>query len=362
MSRNIPDKEMKALIALSGGVCAFPGCNKRLLEQGNADDDAAFLGEMAHIIADSRQGPRGISLMSDDDRDKHTNLVLLCGDHHTIIDAQPRTYSIAVLRRIKEDHEGRIHRATSGPGPFPGRPILFQGSQFMREVTWEACVHEAGHVIVGLATGYKVRSVSVEGETGRVHFEPQPVGISLGLSGLSVPGCRRSLLGDVAGFLAEALYAELQRHGRFLTQIQRASEVAVAAEEQRFLSECGPNLANGICPLRVSDFLRLGYEGADPNGDISIVHAHAGQLALVVQWKARTVAMIATDSPSDLLDIAFVSGPIEMMTEVLRAERKAERILKRNWPALERLASSLFRRRSHRITGRRVAALLGPVK
>ncbi len=93
MSRNIPDKEMKALIALSGGICAFAGCNKRLLEPGDADDDAAFLGEMAHIIADSRQGPRGISPMSEEDRDKHTNLVLLCGDHHTIIDAQPRTYS-----------------------------------------------------------------------------------------------------------------------------------------------------------------------------------------------------------------------------------------------------------------------------
>jgi hypothetical protein len=30
MSRNIPDKEMKALIALSGGFCAFPGCNTSL--------------------------------------------------------------------------------------------------------------------------------------------------------------------------------------------------------------------------------------------------------------------------------------------------------------------------------------------
>jgi len=115
MSRNIPDKEVKTLIALSGGVCAFPGCPKRLVEPGNKDDDAAFLGEMAHVVADSRQGPRGDSPMSDEERDKHTNLLLLCGDHHKIIDSQPRTYSVSVLRRIKEDHEGRIHRATSGP-------------------------------------------------------------------------------------------------------------------------------------------------------------------------------------------------------------------------------------------------------
>jgi hypothetical protein len=119
MSRNIPDKEMKTLIAPSGGVCAFPNCNKRLVEPGTTDDDAAFLGEMAHIVADSRQGPRGVSPMSDEDKDKHTNLLLLCDDHHKTIDSQPRTYSVSVLRRIKEDHEGRIRRATSGPTPPP---------------------------------------------------------------------------------------------------------------------------------------------------------------------------------------------------------------------------------------------------
>lgn len=116
MSRkNIPEKEMKALIALSGGVCAFPECNKRLIELGNADDDATFIGEMAHIVGDSHQGPRGDFPMSDEDRDKHTNLLLLCGDHHKIIDSQRRTYSVSVLRRIKEDHEERIRRATSCP-------------------------------------------------------------------------------------------------------------------------------------------------------------------------------------------------------------------------------------------------------
>jgi hypothetical protein len=123
MRQNIPEKEVKALIALSGGVCAFPGCNKRLVQPGTKDDDAAFLGEMAHIIADSRQGPRGDSPMSDEDRDKHTNLLLLCGDHHKTIDSQPRTYSVSVLRQIKEDHEGRIRRATSGPVPLQTRAL-----------------------------------------------------------------------------------------------------------------------------------------------------------------------------------------------------------------------------------------------
>lgn len=120
MSRkNIPEKEMKALLADSGGVCAFHGCTQRFVEPGNALDDAAFLGEMAHIVGDSHQGPRGDFPMSGDDRDKHTNLLLLCGDHHKTIDSQPRTYSVSVLRRMKEDHEGRIRRATGGTAAPP---------------------------------------------------------------------------------------------------------------------------------------------------------------------------------------------------------------------------------------------------
>lgn len=113
MSRNIPQKEVKALFMLSGGVCAFPGCGKRLIEPGTETDDAAILAEMAHIVGDSHQGPRGDSAMSDEDRDKHTNLLLVCGDHHKLIDDRPRTYSVAVLRQMKADHEGRIRRAVS---------------------------------------------------------------------------------------------------------------------------------------------------------------------------------------------------------------------------------------------------------
>jgi hypothetical protein len=119
MSRAIPDKEWKVLLVDSGGLCAFPGCGKKLVEPGNHEDDAAFLGKIAHIVADSRQGPRGDSPMSDQDRDKHTNLMLVCGDHHDVIDKQPRTYSVPVLRRMKQDHEARIHQATRGPSPPP---------------------------------------------------------------------------------------------------------------------------------------------------------------------------------------------------------------------------------------------------
>lgn len=125
MSRSIPQKELKALFMLSGGVCAFPDCGKRLIEPGTDADDVAILAEAAHIVAESRQGPRGNSEMSAEDRDKHTNLVLVCGDHHKIIDSQPRTYSVPVLRQLKADHERRIRLALT-PNAIETKPVLRQ--------------------------------------------------------------------------------------------------------------------------------------------------------------------------------------------------------------------------------------------
>lgn len=121
----VPDKEARILYLRSGGKCAFPGCGKDLIEPGNSQDDHAFIGKIAHIVADSRQGPRGKSSLTDEERDRHENLVLLCGVCHDIIDQQPLTYSVSVLRAMKVDHEERIRLATA-PDTDPPKPELKQ--------------------------------------------------------------------------------------------------------------------------------------------------------------------------------------------------------------------------------------------
>lgn len=113
MSRNIPPKEMKLLCLQSGGTCAFLGCGKSLIQPGTLLDEPAVLGEIAHIVAYEEGGPRGAESMTEAERNKHTNLILLCGDHHKLIDSQPNTYSIPVLRQMKADHEAQIRRATT---------------------------------------------------------------------------------------------------------------------------------------------------------------------------------------------------------------------------------------------------------
>jgi hypothetical protein len=119
MSRkDISAPEKHILYMKSGGFCAFPECGKKLVEKPTAKDKAAILGEVAHIVADSRQGPRGKEPLSTANRGKHPNLILLCRNHHKIIDSQLNTYSVAVLRQMKYDHETKVEDLlTKVPSP-----------------------------------------------------------------------------------------------------------------------------------------------------------------------------------------------------------------------------------------------------
>ncbi len=77
------------------------------------------LARLRTSSADSRQGPRGDSDLTEEDRDKHSNLVLFCQNCHDRVDKQARTFSVPVLKRIKAEHEGRIASQTSSPSLVP---------------------------------------------------------------------------------------------------------------------------------------------------------------------------------------------------------------------------------------------------
>jgi hypothetical protein len=64
-----------------------------------------ILGEIAHIIAERRDGPRGDQPMSVEERNRASNLMLLCQEHHQLVDSKPAAYSIERLRAMKTAHE-----------------------------------------------------------------------------------------------------------------------------------------------------------------------------------------------------------------------------------------------------------------
>ena len=85
----------------------MPECRKELVADASrvVPSKAILLGENCHIVAESEEGPRGSSDLSEKDRNRYPNLILLCANHHTIIDQDPDSWSIEKLHQIKADHE-----------------------------------------------------------------------------------------------------------------------------------------------------------------------------------------------------------------------------------------------------------------
>lgn len=94
-------KDVKILWGHAGNRCAFPDCRIKLTPDGKIDT----LGEMAHIVAKSPQGPRGNSDMPIDKRDDYSNLILLCPTHHKMIDTFPEEWTIEKLLQLRQEHE-----------------------------------------------------------------------------------------------------------------------------------------------------------------------------------------------------------------------------------------------------------------
>lgn len=105
-SKRISEKNAKIVWARAGGMCSYPGCHKDLIvSPENTSDPLAVMGEMAHIVGHSGDGPRGSETFRGDDRDGYENLLLLCTEHHTLIDQQPRSHPTSWLYQAKEAHE-----------------------------------------------------------------------------------------------------------------------------------------------------------------------------------------------------------------------------------------------------------------
>lgn len=106
---SIPDKVRAQLWVAAGGRCEFNCCNKPL-DRNVLTKQALFLGQHAHIIGDSPQGPRGSEALSKKLAHDPGNLMLVCAPCHTTIDRLEGDYDADLLRRMKKRHEDRIQR------------------------------------------------------------------------------------------------------------------------------------------------------------------------------------------------------------------------------------------------------------
>lgn len=107
------------LQVLAGGRCEFLNCNKPVwFDEGTTKEDN--FAHIAHIVGASPDGPRGDKELSEKLQTELGNLMLLCFQHHRLIDGEnAEDYSLEMLRDYKRKHEERIQRqidiGTDGP-------------------------------------------------------------------------------------------------------------------------------------------------------------------------------------------------------------------------------------------------------
>ena len=106
---SISDKVRKELWAKSGNRCAI--CKAELFQ--SFDGNSFSIGEECHIVSSQNKGPRHVDNYGD--FDVFDNLILLCRNHHKIIDdaANLPRFTIEELSRIKKDHEDWVNQNLS---------------------------------------------------------------------------------------------------------------------------------------------------------------------------------------------------------------------------------------------------------
>lgn len=104
---SIPEKDLKILWGKAAGRCSMPDCRKMLVHEASEQIPSKniLIGVNCHIVGEKEDGPRGKSILTPEERNRYPNLILLCGNHHTIIDQDPDNWPIEKLHQIKADHE-----------------------------------------------------------------------------------------------------------------------------------------------------------------------------------------------------------------------------------------------------------------
>jgi hypothetical protein len=108
MTISVLDRKM--LWGRSGMKCAM--CKTPLSQQSEVSG-AVIIGEEAHIVSQSSDGPRGSSPLTKEDRDRYSNLILLCPTDHARIDKLPDDYPVEMLLSIKAQHEAAVMASDS---------------------------------------------------------------------------------------------------------------------------------------------------------------------------------------------------------------------------------------------------------
>ena len=121
-TRSYPTKTRRTLDIQSLNQCAFPGCTSILVEPGIGEAGPAIVADTCHIHAVSPGGARWKKGLTTEELNSIDNLILLCKNHHAVVDSQPEVYTAAQLKKWKSEREAKA------PGGFPWTGSHIRGS------------------------------------------------------------------------------------------------------------------------------------------------------------------------------------------------------------------------------------------
>lgn len=99
--RSVKTRTRNQVLLDSHGRCMFDGCARDLTEDSITHERGNF-ATLAHNVASSEQGPRGVLYLSDDLANDPQNILLLCDTHHRLVDAIAKAdYPASVLSDMR---------------------------------------------------------------------------------------------------------------------------------------------------------------------------------------------------------------------------------------------------------------------
>lgn len=118
----ISDRVKRLLWSRSGGYCQNPNCRDDFFTYFE-NGEITSIEELAHVIAQSNEGPRGSNPLPLAQRDEYNNIILLCPKCHSLIDKNPIQFPEEMLIDWKLKHVQILQQAFVVP-VYSDRKIL----------------------------------------------------------------------------------------------------------------------------------------------------------------------------------------------------------------------------------------------
>jgi len=97
----VSQRAAKVVWGQCAGLCCI--CKGQLVFESDGAV-SSLIGEVAHIVGETRRAARGISSLKLSERNAPENLMLLCRAEHKIVDDNPDDYTVQRLLQMKDDH------------------------------------------------------------------------------------------------------------------------------------------------------------------------------------------------------------------------------------------------------------------